>query len=202
MLQFKNDKALLAFAAVLVVATAALIWHGDVTWKEGGAFIMGALALPGLFGKKSDDDKKDPPAGGATPVLVGLAVGCAILGVQACKPSQSPRETGRAVVLVVADAVKQLDIACARVATAKHDAAVATKCADGYDLARHALLGAEAAIDNYDGSGADELPCAVARAMVAAKAMTDAVQAAGGRIPAVVEDALRLAPLLTVACNG
>ena len=83
MLQFKNDKALLAFAALLVVATALLVWHGDVTWKEGGAFIMGALALPGLFGKKEDDDKKDPPAGGATPLIVGAVLVCMLAG---CTP--------------------------------------------------------------------------------------------------------------------
>lgn len=63
-IELKRDPYLWAFAAVLVLATFALVWHHDVTWKEGAAFITGALAMPALFGtKKKDDDNRD---GGVT----------------------------------------------------------------------------------------------------------------------------------------
>lgn len=49
-IQIKRDPVLLGFAAVLVIAAAFLVHHGDVSWKEAAAFVGGALALPGLFG--------------------------------------------------------------------------------------------------------------------------------------------------------
>ena len=63
--EIKRDKWLWAFAALLVAMTFALVWHHDVTFKEGAAFVVGALAMPGLFGtrKKPDDDNHD---GGVT----------------------------------------------------------------------------------------------------------------------------------------
>lgn len=61
-LQFKTDARLIAFAVVLVVVTSALIWHKDVTVKEGFAFLGGALALPGLFGSAKSDDDGFPPS--------------------------------------------------------------------------------------------------------------------------------------------
>lgn len=67
-LKIKTDPKLLAFAALLVLVTAALIAHGDVSFKEGAAFIAGALALPGLFGK-TQDEPPPPPNGGEIPVV-------------------------------------------------------------------------------------------------------------------------------------
>ncbi len=67
-IQIKRDPYLWAFAALLVVGTMALIWHHDVTFKEGAAFIGGALAMPALLGTKKKDDDDQPP--GQTPVLV------------------------------------------------------------------------------------------------------------------------------------
>ncbi len=125
-----------------------------------------------------------------------------VLQATGCKPGVAPRETARSVVLLTADAVKQLDVACARMATAKHDALLATRCADGYDVARAALIGAELAVDAYDSAGAGDLPCAVARATEAVQRIALALSAAGGTVPPVVADALRIAPALTVACRG
>ncbi len=120
----------------------------------------------------------------------------------ACKPGQTPRETGRATVLVVADAVKQLDALCAALARAKQDAALGQSCADGYDVARASLISAEAALDAYDSVGAGNLPCAVAHSVTAMQGMVDSIRKAGGSTPPVVDDAFALAPLLTGACRG
>jgi hypothetical protein len=59
-IQIKRDPFLFAFAGFLVLVVGGLIWHGDVTFKEGAAFIVGALAMPALFGKK-DDGAQPPP---------------------------------------------------------------------------------------------------------------------------------------------
>lgn len=97
-IQFKRSPYLWLFSAVLVAVTGVLIWHHDVKFTEGAAFITGALAMPGLFGKKkdkddtsddddSDSDKKDPPAaGGATPLVVG-----AMLAVLVCSCTPAAR---------------------------------------------------------------------------------------------------------------
>lgn len=50
--QFKKDPFLLCFAAVLAGGVFALVWHGDVKWETAAAFMSGALAMPGLFGRK------------------------------------------------------------------------------------------------------------------------------------------------------
>lgn len=63
-IEIKRDKWLWAFAVALVAMTFALVWHHDVTFKEGAAFVIGALAMPGLFGtRKKEDDNHD---GGVT----------------------------------------------------------------------------------------------------------------------------------------
>lgn len=68
-IEIKKNAWLWVFSAFLVAATFALVWHKDVTFKEGAAFVTGALAMPALFGtKKKDDDDDQPP--GQTPVLV------------------------------------------------------------------------------------------------------------------------------------
>ena len=51
-LEFKKDPYLLAFAAFLVGCAVALVMHHDVTVKEAAGFLTGALAFPGLFGRK------------------------------------------------------------------------------------------------------------------------------------------------------
>lgn len=51
--QFKSDPYLLAFAAFLVACAVALVWHGDIKWDVAAGFITGALAFPGLVGRKA-----------------------------------------------------------------------------------------------------------------------------------------------------
>lgn len=108
----KKDKALFAFAAVLVVAVAALVVHGDVTWKEAGAFMLAAFALPGFFGSKptsdpdDEDEPRDPPAGGATPLIVGACLLLAACGAPSTETKQAEAEGayGAALMACVDDA--------------------------------------------------------------------------------------------------
>lgn len=51
-IELKKDPYLLAFAGLLIVCATVLVWHGDVSLREAGGFLTGALAMPGLFGKK------------------------------------------------------------------------------------------------------------------------------------------------------
>ena len=65
-----------------------------------------------------------------------------------------------------------------------------------------ALLAAEASLEAYDSADAGNLPCTVAKAAEAVQGIAEAITAAGGKAPPVVDDALRLAPLLAGACRG
>lgn len=191
-------KRALPWCAVLFGGAAAILDARieGVEWKD--AAMLGAIATAtAVLGH--DLGKGVPIVKKVLGVLlfVGIATNS-----QACKPSTAPRETARATVLVVADAVKQLDKACAGVATAKHDAALATRCADGYDVARSALIGAEDLVDAWDRGAAGDLPCTVARAVEGLQRMREALLAAGGKSPPAVDDAIRMSPLLTVGCRG
>jgi hypothetical protein len=131
--------------------------------------------------------------------LVAFAVGT--WGLDGCKGAAAPREQARGAVLTVAEGLRQADFACADLAIAARDLPLAEACADAYDAAREALLAAEAGVDAWDRGAAGEVSCATARAVEGLQRMISLVAAAGGRLPAVVEDALRLAPLLTVGCR-
>jgi len=51
MIEFKRDPYLLGFAVVAILCATALVWHGDVTWKEAVAVIGAALFAPAVIGK-------------------------------------------------------------------------------------------------------------------------------------------------------
>lgn len=69
-LTFKRDPVLLGFAGLVVLVVAALVAHGDVSWKEAGAFLAASFALPGLFGTVPKDEKpKDDDDDDNTPTL-------------------------------------------------------------------------------------------------------------------------------------
>ncbi len=168
MLQFKNDKALIAFAVVLVGATAALIWHGDVTWKEGAAFIMGALALPGLFGKKGDDDKT-PPAPPATPLLVlvvciALAAsssGCALFTPKNIRSLLDATQTACLIVhadLADSDAAKVCDVTDALLPDARSILASSRQVSAKHAADASARAGAARCVASTDGSTAGAVP--------------------------------------------
>lgn len=123
------------------------------------------------------------------------------VALSACRPSELPRETARGTVLTLARAVQVADVTCASIATARQDAKLAETCAGAYDVARDALIGAESGVDAWDEHGAGNVPCAVARAAASLASIASAVEHAGGEVPAVVDDALRLAPELVGSCH-
>lgn len=128
-------------------------------------------------------------------VLVAILERCT--GCQA----ETPRETARATVLTIAEGVRAADLACASVALGRKDRALATRCADAYDRARTALELAETGVDLWDRGAAGDVPCATATAVAELRQLGALLEGAGGRSPPVLEDALRLAPLLTAACT-
>lgn len=199
MIQVKNDPPLLIFSAVLLIATFALIAHGDVTWKEGAAFILGALALPGLFGRKEkadglesedlkDDDDPPPPTIGAALVCVGLV----ILNTTACSTTAS-RAQARGAVLATAEAVKIADATCAKQALERTDLHLARQCQEAYASARSSLLIASAGVDAWDEGKRGDVTCAVVHAASDLSRTVSEFKARQIPIPLIVDDSLRLA---------
>lgn len=196
-------KRVLPWIALFAGVTAAVLTEFQLQGITFPAFLAGLVEGLGIGAGATATQELGKGVPGVKKVLgVLVFVACAALGTSACTPPVAPRETARATVLVVADAVKQLDTACAAVVTATKNADLGIRCADGYDSARAALLGAEKAVDAYESAAAKDLPCAIALAVDSLGRMADAVRAAGGKLPAIVDDAFRLAPLLTVACRG
>ncbi len=56
--QFKKDRTLLAFAILLLVCTGAAVRFKYLTVGEAEALIVGALALPGLWGRSKENEAK------------------------------------------------------------------------------------------------------------------------------------------------
>lgn len=134
-------------------------------------------------------------------IHIALALSLAVL--VSCVPSSAvPRETARSTVLTIAEGVHRADLTCAEMSRARHDVELATVCADAYDAARDVLLGAESAVDAWDSGAANNVACAAAHAVASLTAMASAIRRAGGQVPPVVDDALRLAPPLTEVCRG
>ena len=145
----------------------------------------------------------DPPpsSSGVKPAARMLLIAAAI-ALMGCHGANAPREQARSVVLTVAEGVKVGDEACASVALAKKDAALAEQCAALVSLARESLIAAEEGVDAWDAAAVSNLPCAVKSAASALSRLLGIVEAAGGKAPPVVQDALLLAPALTGACRG
>lgn len=116
--------------------------------------------------------------------------------------AKTPRENARAVVLTTAEGVRAGDLACAATAKAKGDLALAETCAAAVKEAREALLAAEAGVDAWDAAAQGKVPCAVAKAGAAVSKILDAIKRAGGQPPGVLEDALKLAPVLLGGCHA
>ena len=91
-LKLKTHPALLGFAALLCLVVTALVLHGDATWKEGAAFLAGALALPGLFGIGNDSPPKEgsmlPPPGRDAPLIAATSPSEAPVVLPARTPAQ------------------------------------------------------------------------------------------------------------------
>lgn len=121
----------------------------------------------------------------------------------ACAPlAKDPtRETARSVVITVAEAVHFADQACAQVALDTKRGALAAECADAYDIARPAALAAANAVDAWNDGAQSKTACALVKAAKALEHMAVVMAAGGVVIPALIEDALRLAPTLKGLCH-
>lgn len=146
----------------------------------------------------ADDDKGDPPM----PPAVAVVAFVLVLAIASCKPAETPREQARGTILTIAFAVRAADETCAAIAKSRRDVDLATTCAKAFDAARDSLIGAEASVDAWDRGASGDVSCAVARGVSALTSIVSAVRTAGGTVPPVVDDALRLAPLVTGVCRG
>jgi len=140
-------------------------------------------------------------------LLVFVFAALVSASLQSCSPAQAkaaPRETARAVVLTVAEAVRTSDALCATVAIRigaddrARGRALAVACADAYDVARPAVLAAATAVDAWDAGDHRGVVCGLATAGKALGSIVDAVRAAGATVPPLVEDGLRLVGTLGV----
>ncbi|MBX3205125.1 MAG: hypothetical protein KF764_08645 [Labilithrix sp.] len=212
-----QDIAKLVTNALATVAIVLFVLLASMPW-EFGAVALAALLMPsalptlidGLRTMRSSSSSSDkaPPKG---PSVLGLVfVFCAaaqlapviVPATAGCAQAKTPREQARSVVLTVAYGVRQADLACASVAIARDDVALADECARHVDVARELLLAAEDGVDAWDAAAAERLPCAVQSAASALTSIVDAIQRAGGKPPPGAVDALRIAPMLAGACGG
>lgn len=145
----------------------------------------------------NDNDRGDPPIPPA--LLVGVPF---FLLLAACRPAETPREQARGAILTIAFAVRAANEACATVAERTRDVELAATCADAFDAAKDSLIAAESTVDAWDRGAAGDISCAASRGVAALTSIVSAVRTAGGNLPPVVDDALRLAPLVTGVCRG
>ena len=137
--------------------------------------------------------------------LVGhvAAIGCGLYACSSTPPANSsPRETARAAVILFAKTTAIADEACATLAKTKQDVSIAKTCADAYDIARPALLAAEAGVDAWESGSKNEVACAVAKASNALTKIAETVKAGGGTLPLSVIDSLKFATSIVGECPG
>lgn len=166
---------------------------GGADWQHAAGAALLAL-MGGVFGagvnhSLANGGKGGPPAAAGVLLLVGF------VSLSACTPGAvTPREQARADVLAVSEAVHVADEACAEIARARHDAELAGRCADAYDVARKALLTTATAVDAWDdASTRSSVVCQVVTAATALDKMADAIHGSGSPVPPIVDDALALA---------
>lgn len=132
---------------------------------------------------------------GIVVVLIVLLGGCG----PAKDATAQRRATARGTVLVLAEAVRIADEACATRATATKDLALAETCAQAYSDARIGAITAAAAVDAWDAGSKAGVVCGVASASKNLGNITAALRKAGLGVPAIVDDATRLVTLLFAA---
>lgn len=132
---------------------------------------------------------------GIVVVLIVLLGGC----TPAKDASAQRRATARGTVLVLAEAVRIADEACAQFAVARKDVALAETCAQAYSDARIGAITAAAAVDAWDAGSKAGVVCGVASASKNLGNLTAALRKAGLGVPSIVDDATRLVALLFAA---
>jgi hypothetical protein len=141
--------------------------------------------------------------------LVAIAIVAVIAG---CNPAKAPvpRHVAHGVVLAVAHAVKAVDLLCAQRAQqlyddGKQDAALtlADTCAEGYGIARKAVVAAAYAVDAWgDAEANGQALCALGSGVQSLNATVAVVTAAGVKMPREVTDALDGFEALSAVVGG
>lgn len=161
-------------------------------------------------------------------VAVGILVGFFVVGpcvsLLGCTPARDPSTLDlrtpaamRAVLVLESDAVYVASRICAAVvddmtaagesagdlATLKRAVALADDCANTYHAARDALLVGEATLDAWEEGKSGNVACAAGAGLDAIRHVRDVVGRVSPReFPGIVDDALRLAPLLLSVLPG
>lgn len=127
-------------------------------------------------------------------VAVGFIVARFFLG---CKPVENPGAHHQAIVESLAHGVRVADQACASIARAKKDLALAQDCAFAYDAARVSLVAAE---DKLAQDTPQDVACETAQALAYANQMAGAIEKHGGKLPKALAYAFATAPMLAEMC--
>lgn len=132
--------------------------------------------------------------------LVGTM--CMVACVPPGKTAESPtRATARAVILTLAEAVKDADQLCATFAIQTKNVDVAKACANAYDVARPSLISAEAGIDGWDDASAGHLACLTVDAVNALSAFSKIFELNKIALPEVIVDAIKLSSAMGTICG-
>lgn len=136
------------------------------------AFALGVAALMGCQGCSS------------TPALVQMA--------DAAAAAKTPRDQARATIVILTLATREADVFCASHGKQTANLALLDRCHAAYDIARPALLTAEAGVDAWDTGARDGVACATAKGAAAAEDIAGDLRHAGADVPAALTDGLRL----------
>jgi hypothetical protein len=196
-----NENAKAIMATVVIVACLGLLGVLAAQHVDGAAVAAIAVVTTLVAWLTRTPDRRDPPAGTGAVIFAALAT-IIVTACSGCTEAKAPREQARSVVLTIAEGVRTGDLACASLARAKGDVALAETCASVVKEARGALIVAEDSIDAWQAAEDEKLSCATKAATSALVRLLDTVRRAGGKPPPALDDALRLAPLLTGACHG
>jgi len=132
-------------------------------------------------------------------IFVGLALFGGMLAIallDGCLPAKAPdveRETARAAVLTVAEAVRVVDVECARIVRATGDRELGAKCEAFHVPARAALVGAGSVVDAWgELEQRRGVTCAVVTVARDLALLAREMAGKGARALPVVSDALSL----------
>lgn len=108
------------------------------------------------------------------------------------------RAQARGAVTATAAAVHAVDEICAETAKAKRDIELARRCSHAYDVARSSVVVTAIAVDHWDdvSSSRQSVACAMRGALDGLDSMIRETEAAGAKMPPLVNDALALATIV------
>lgn len=136
-------------------------------------------------------------------LFAALAFVFGLLLLDGCKPPSIPeRDAARAAVIVSAEAVRSVDVECARVVRATGDRELGEKCDAFYKPARASLVAAGVVVDAWASEETRrDVTCTAVNVARELAVLSRELAGKGGKPLPVVEDALRLVAFLG-ACHS